>query len=259
MELLADIVRKLEGKFPKELMEEWDNVGLMIESENKEINNVMIVLDVTNEVIDEAINKDIDLIISHHPLIFTKEKIMNITEETILGKKIIKLIKNDISVYSMHTNLDIADGGMNDYILGKLDIVDITKTEVDRCMRCGKLKQEMKVIDFTNYLKERLNIENVNLATKDENKLIRNIAVITGGGSSSIEDASKIGTDLYITGDVKYNNALIALECDISVIDAGHYGTEKIVVDIVSNYLIDNNMNVNIVTSQAMKNPIKVC
>ena len=110
-----DIINILEKKFPKINAEEWDNVGLLIGDYNKEVKKIQFSLDATLESIENAISKKVDMIITHHPIIF--KAIKDITEQNILGKKIRDLIKNDINVYAIHTNLDSSIDGLNDYIL----------------------------------------------------------------------------------------------------------------------------------------------
>mgnify|MGYP000489147085 CR=1 FL=1 len=116
----SDIILHLERKAPPSLAEEWDNVGLMAGSMKKDVNRIMICLDVTENVVNEAIEKNIDMIISHHPLIFSRLK--NINDTTSKGRLLLKLIKNDICVYSMHTNLDVAEGGVNDCLAEALKL-----------------------------------------------------------------------------------------------------------------------------------------
>lgn len=108
------IIKLLEGFAPKKLAESWDNVGFQIGNSNHEIDKIMLTLEITDEVIEEAIAKNVDLIVTHHPLIFSGIK--SITDDSAMGKKIIKLMKHSINVYASHTNLDVADGGLNDYL-----------------------------------------------------------------------------------------------------------------------------------------------
>ncbi len=129
---LKTLLKKIESKYPLNLAYEWDNVGLIVGDYEKEIKKVMTVLEANEKVINEAIDKDIDLIITHHPFIFSK--INKVTTSNLKGKLIHKLIKNDIAIYSMHTNFDIAFDGLNDYFVEMLNIenvgiLDKTKNE----------------------------------------------------------------------------------------------------------------------------------
>lgn len=114
----------LESLAPKKYAQSWDNVGLLLGNDEVEIDKVMVTLDVTEVVVEEAIEKNVDLIISHHPVIFKGMK--NITDRTYQGRLIRKLIKNDIHVYSAHTNLDIAKGGLNDYLMNLIGLKDLS-------------------------------------------------------------------------------------------------------------------------------------
>lgn len=122
---LKKIMDKLEEFYPKYLAFDWDKIGLQIGSENKEVKSVLTALEITNEVIEEAIDKKVDLIIAHHPIIFNSINELNYENET--NKKIINLIKNDIAVYVLHTNFDIANGGMNDWIC---EILGVKRTKI---------------------------------------------------------------------------------------------------------------------------------
>lgn len=119
---LRNVVKKIEKLFPKKLAEKWDNIGLLIGDVNKEVKNILIALEVTSEVVDEAIENNVDMIITHHPLIFGSIK--NIKTDNPIGNMIYRLIKEDISVYSMHTNLDVAFGGTNDLLSDLIGLKD---------------------------------------------------------------------------------------------------------------------------------------
>ncbi|MBN2838587.1 MAG: Nif3-like dinuclear metal center hexameric protein, partial [Fusobacteriaceae bacterium] len=111
---LYEIINKLEKDFPLELEEKWDNSGLILGDRNENIDSIQISLDVTDSAINQAIKSKCQLIISHHPIIF--DNIKKINDSTVLGRKILKLIKNGVSIYTMHTNLDSAKEGLNEYI-----------------------------------------------------------------------------------------------------------------------------------------------
>lgn len=119
---LSEIISRLEAKFPKQNAESWDNVGLLVGNKNNDIKKIQISLDVTSKVIDEAIKNKVDLIISHHPLIFSAIKEIN--TDSLIGEKILKLIENKISVYSLHTNLDSSKYGLNEFVGEKLGFFD---------------------------------------------------------------------------------------------------------------------------------------
>jgi len=129
---VSDIIRRLEKKYPKQNAESWDNVGLLVGETTQEVGRVQISLDITERVIDHAVENNVDMIISHHPMIFSPLKAIN--NSSLNGRKILKLIKNNIAVYSMHTNLDSSSGGLNEYVadlLGWEDMKIIDETYMD--------------------------------------------------------------------------------------------------------------------------------
>lgn len=239
---LINLINKLEKKYPKILSEEWDNVGLIIGDREKEIFKILICLDVTKEVVEKSIKEKVDLIISHHPIIF--KSIKKILKEDFLGEKIISLIKNDISVYSLHTNLDISEDGLNDYVLDKINLNGKKIIIENKALRIQYLDREYDVLEIVKILKERLGIDNIRLSKAYNNKGINKIAITTGAGDSYINDVlNKV--DLFITGDLKHHISLDAREQNLHLIDIDHYGSEKFVVDLLERELknIDRDLN----------------
>ncbi|NME35666.1 MULTISPECIES: Nif3-like dinuclear metal center hexameric protein [Fusobacterium] len=228
--ILNEIIKILEKKFPVTNSEEWDNVGLLIGKRNKEIKNIQISLDITDMVLENAIKNNIDLIISHHPMIFSGIKRIN--SDTVLGNKIIKSIENNISIYTLHTNLDSTIGGLNDFVGERLGLINGKIIDEIKENECGigrvySLKEKEDFNDFLQKIKETFLEENIRVVGRDlASKEIKKIAIVNGAGSSYWRKAKKIGADLLITGDVKYHEALDALEENFILIDIGHYETE---------------------------------
>ena len=217
-----DIINILEKKFPKINAEEWDNIGLLIGDYDKEIKKIQFSLDATLESIENAISKKVDMLITHHPIIF--KAIKDITEQNILGKKIRDLIKNDINVYAIHTNLDSSIEGLNDYVLKKIGILEYKILDFDEEKNCGigrifKLNEEKNLKNFIEELKLKLKILNLRVISNDLNKKIKKI-----------------------TGDIGYHDALDALESGLNVIDFGHYESEHFFYEILIEELKDNNL-----------------
>ena len=240
-----DIINILEKKFPKINAEEWDNVGLLIGDYDKEIKKIQFSLDATLESIENAISKKVDMLITHHPIIF--KAIKDITEQNILGKKIRDLIKNDINVYAIHTNLDSSIEGLNDYVLKKIGILEYKILDFDEEKNCGtgrifKLNEEKNLKNFIEELKLKLKILNLRVISNDLNKKIKKIALINGSAMSYWRKAKKEKVDLFITGDIGYHDALDALESGLNVIDFGHYESEHFFYEILIEELKDNNL-----------------
>lgn len=225
-----------------DLAEDWDNVGLIIGDENSNVKKILVTLDIDDDVIEEAISKKCNMIISHHPLIF--KGIKNINTTTILGKRIIKLIKNNINVYSAHTNLDIAKNGTNDTFAKLLNLKNIINFFPSNNSyefglgRIGELEQEVLFENVIKKVKDILNLSNL-VFCGDLNNKIKKIAICTGAGGEIdfIFNAIKQKCDLYITGDVKYHNAQFAKDNDLCIIDATHYASEVIIVPVICDYI----------------------
>ena len=233
---LEDIMNFLEKKYNPELAEKWDNSGLIIGRKGSNVSAVIICLDITDDVIEQAIAARAELIISHHPLIFSEIK--RITNDTVLGEKILKLAENKIAVYSIHTNADSAAHGLNDYILEKLSLGGKKsvwlKNENDPESGLGRileLKKEDNVYNISKAVKEKLNLKNLRIAG-NENKRVKRIAVLTGAGGSMIPEIDNT-VDLYITGDLKHHETLDALEAGLTLIDIGHYESENIFSELI--------------------------
>lgn len=235
--LLKDLIGLLEKKYNINLMEKWDNSGLIIGREERNISKILICLDITNDIIEQALENKADLIISHHPLIFNEIKKIN--SGSLLGKKILKLIENNIAVYSIHTNADSAVGGLNDFILEKMDLHGKTeilfKNEFENSMIGGlgrviELEEETEITCIIKKIKENLGLENIRVVgTKAK---IKKLAVVTGSGGSLIPHLDK-SIDLYITGDLKHHESLDAYEEGMVLIDLGHYESEVIFSELI--------------------------
>ena len=242
--ICSELIKILEKKAPLYLAESWDNPGLLVGRRNKEIKTVLTALDVTDDVIKEAIDIKADIIVTHHPLIFGSIK--SVSDSTPEGRKILALAENGICAYAMHTNLDTAFGGTNDtlaQIIGLKDIeplaVSCQQDEMPNGLgRFGSLSNSMKFYDFAKLVKEKLNLNCLTVVGNKE-KDIYKVGLFTGAGFEFIEEAKANGCDCYITSDVKFHEAQKALNMDMCLIDATHYGTENIIVPVLRDYIQD--------------------
>lgn len=248
--ICKDIINSLEIKYPKNNAEEWDNVGLIVGDRKKEVKKIQISLDATERSIDLAIANKVDMIITHHPMIF--KGIKNIDYSTVLGRKISKLIKNDIVVYALHTNLDSSIGGLNNFVVEILGeestkIIDpqLDKEEVG-IGRMYTLKQERTINEYIDIIKEKFKIENLRVICQDVNQKIRKIAIVNGSGMSYWRKAKSMGADLFITGDIGYHDALDAKENNLNVIDIGHFESEICFVELIKKALNEFNLNIEV-------------
>lgn len=263
---VKNIAEMMEKLAPPMLAESWDNVGLMTGEEHSVINKALIALDAVDKVIDEAIEKDCQMIITHHPLIFKGTK--SVTSETPLGRRLIKLIKNNIAVYSAHTNLDIADGGTNSTLADIMGLKNISNLcpPVFENMGLGKIGELEKSIPFSELIertKKALGLKRL-VVCGDKNKTVKNVAVGTGACSDLeyMQRAKELGCDAYITGDVGYHDAQNAVDLDLCLIDAGHYATEVIVADTLKRRLeeisADKGFEIEFIKSEIYANGLEI-
>lgn len=257
MTTVKDIFDHLNNLADVKLAEKWDNVGLMLGSNNNEVSRVLVCLDVTTNVVEEAIAKNVNLIVSHHPLIFKPLKNIDYTID--FKSRIIRnLIKNDISVISFHTNLDSATLGLNDYLAKILKLNEIQvlfEHSLDNTAglgRIGKLSKPLKLSDFITYIKNCFSLETVSAVIGDE-KEISTIALLGGSGADFIYTLPEV--DVYLTGDVGYHVALDAIEMKKNIIDVGHF-TENLVKDLLLDYISE--LNVGVIKSTVEKSPFKI-
>ncbi len=217
---------------PEILQESWDNCGMQIDMGREDTERILVCLEITADVVNEAIEENVDLIITHHPLLF--HSIKKIDRNTVVGNYLIDLIFTGISVYSSHTSFDTADGGNNDDLAGRLGLLSISQMKLqgddsERAMgRMGELQQPMRLSDFAQLLDKTLGYCGNLRISGNEDAMISKVGLCTGAGGDLIERAVQCGCDAYITGDVKHHEAQMAKELGICLIDAGHFGTEHL-------------------------------
>lgn len=223
------VLEFLDEKYPKDLATEDDQkkIGLTIGNPNKELKRVLLSLDLTLEVVEEAIKNNINLIITHHPFLFFPIYKINYEDEK--GQIIEKLIKNDIVTYSMHTNLDVGVDGVDDVLAELLDIKKVKGENIkESYLRYGDI-DPIKLSDLCLFVKNKLNLTGVR-ACGDMNRIIRKIGVCGGSGGhiSDINNAINANIDCYITGEVKMPEYQYANFNNLAIIEVNH-GVEKFV------------------------------
>ncbi len=249
---VRDIYERLAEKIPEELREAWDNDGIMCSSDlSREVSRTLITLDVTEEAVDYAVSGGFDLILSHHPLIF--RPLSSLTEDSHIARKAIKLIKNDVSVISLHTRLDKVEGGVNDTLCDLLGIKNVTPFGEGDLGRVGEISEEMSLEDFSYLLKSALNCDGVKVA--DAYLPVERVAVVGGDGKSYVKDAISAGADTYISGRIGYNVMAEASEMGINLIEAGHFFTEHPITEYLRGLLVrmDPNMYTEVLNSNVIK------
>lgn len=256
---VKDIIEELERFAPPALAEPWDNVGLMVGNLDQRVTTVFVCLDVTSDNVQRAIDCGADLIVSHHPLIFTS--VNRIVEQDISGSILRNLIRHDISVYSAHTNLDHADGGMNDVLAEQLDLTEIRRFREDECTdgmgkpldnigRVGKLTMPMEMEDFVEFVRSTLGCRSIRSVGSPDD-VIQTVALCSGAGGSGIYSAYHAGADVYVTSEVKHHEAQLAFELGINVIDAGHFETENTICSFMTEFLESKFEELNVIPSDA--------
>ena len=253
------LIQSLEESCPLHLQEEWDNCGFQVDTGKSDFKCALVALEITDAVINEAIEIGADLIITHHPLIFSAIK--KIKSDDVTGRYICKLIRNNISVYTCHTNFDKMDGGNNDYIGFLLNLEEVRPFDEDNGFcRKGETPFEVTFLEVMHKVAEVFEIEEKYFKTVgDLSKTIETIGWCSGAGTEFLEAARREGCDLFITGDLKYHEAQLAKELGLCVLDAGHYGSEKIFVENMAAMLREEvfDADVDVMESVVDINPFK--
>jgi len=251
MATLEWVIDKMNAWAPEATAEDFDNVGLLLGDRSQSVKKILVALDATDAVIKEAIDNNYDAIITHHPL--TYQPLKKITACDSIGRKLLALAKNGISLYAAHTNLDKAHGGVNDVLAKILAIENVTPMAVDKTDptigigRIGGLSREMTLAELAEHIKERLALKEIRYSG-DLSTKIKKIALCGGSGMSFWQAARDAGCHVYITGDVKYSDALQVLDTGMAIIDITHYSGENIIVNeivkVLSGYAIDEGTDV---------------
>jgi len=266
MASLNQILQILKNFAPEEhsFKECNDNVGLLLGDENSAVSRVLVCLDATDAVIDEAIALKAQLIISHHPFIFAPIKRINAND--LIGKKVIKAIQNGINIYSSHTNLDFVAGGINDFLASSLGLRNITPldpyiSETEGFGRVGDLANKMSANDFKTLVATLLNDNRTRMIAKKD-ALVKRIAIINGAGGTetkNIDTAISVGADCLVTADVKHHVAVYAKELGFCLIEPEHYTSEHFylsrLIQILKIEAKSAQLGIEILQSKADVNP----
>ena len=261
---IGETVDFLNGKFPERAAEDFDNPGLIFGDRDWEVSSVLVALDATDEVVSHAVSIGADLIVTHHPMIFSSIKKVN--SETFLGRKLLKLGEHKIACYATHTNYDIYRmGELCDGILGLKDsgVLDVTEevrrdtdSEEPRLLglgTIGNLPEAMPLSGLAELVKEKFSIDAVRFFGEPDRE-VRKVALLPGSGKSCIDAALKKDADVMITGDIDHHTGIDTLQEGMALIDAGHYGIEHVFIKDVSELLRKEFPELSI-TEEAIKPP----
>ena len=246
--LCRKIIEIIESAYPGSYALEWDNVGLLAGRDDKEVKYIYVALDATDEVVENAVHSGADMLITHHPLIFSGMKRVN--NQDFIGARVLKLIQNDISYYAMHTNYDVK--GMAALSGEKLSLENAEVLEVtsdgdipEGIGRVADISQTMTLRECCELVKERFGLDTVKVFGNLQ-KDVRRIAISPGSGKSMIPAALEKKADVLITGDIDHHTGIDAVAQGLTIVDAGHYGTEYIFMKAMEKVLKEQYPNLQI-------------
>lgn len=231
----------------------WDNCGILVGDENKAVNKIGFALDLTSETLEDAINNQVDLIITHHPIIFSPQK------SFLKGDIAYELALSGISAISAHTCFDCAKGGVNDALCEILDIVNVQGVPSEECSvpmaRIGDLalNQELTSFQFAREVSKKLM---ATVSVVETERKIKRVAVCGGAGMDFFFDAVKMGADAYVTGEMKHHEMLMAKQCGVTAIAAGHFETENPSMSYLKKYIDDEFLQIDTVLLK-QSSPVK--
>lgn len=233
MTKVENVLAFLQELAPPELAMDFDNVGLLLGRESAPVTRILTALDITDDVIGEAAALKAELIVAHHPLFFDIKRIVD-TEP--VGKKILALASAGISAICMHTNLDVARGGVNDALAAALGLrVEGELNEEQHVSRLCSTESETAFSDFMRHTCAALCVNG--LRYHDAGRPVRVVGVCGGSGGQDLELAHQKGCDTYVSADIKHHQFILAKELNINLIDAGHFPTENVVIPILAEKL----------------------
>ncbi len=259
---INNVLDILESWMPKEISEDFDNVGLLVGNPSQELKNIIVTLDTTVDVIEEAIDKDCNLIISYHPIIFEGIKKIN-EQKDYVQKAIVKAIENKISIYAIHTSMDNHPNGISSSLakiigLNKTSVLIPKDKKIDNLKigmgTVGYLSSKISEEKFLDLVKKNIK-NNLIRHSKITGKKISKVAIVAGSGSFAIDECLSNDVDALITSDIKYHNFFIENN-KILLVDIGHFESEKHIKLVIQEYLKKKLPNFTILLSEKNVNPV---
>ncbi len=251
---ICDLYRFLEERIPRSLSCEWDNDGLMCcHDKNAEVKRVLVALDVTEKIVEKAIAEGYDLIVAHHPLVFSPLRAL--TPDDHVARKLIALLRAGVCAMSFHTRLDAVEGGVNDVLAAALGLESVEPFGEggEALGRIGVLPEAMSLEEFAELVRGATDADSILVA--DAGLPVHRIAILGGSGSSEVDAAKRAGADTYLSGELKYNHLTDAPECGINLLAAGHFHTEHPVCRRIKELLLeaDSTLCVEIAVSNTIR------
>lgn len=239
-----DIVAQLESLAPRACACDWDNPGLLVGWHDKPVKKVLVALDATDEVVEQAVREHVDFLLTHHPVIFKPLKQIN--DENFIGRRVLDLVQNQISYFAMHTNFDAAPGCMADLAAARFDMTPEMPLEVTGeadgqpigIGKIGTLAEPVSLKALARQVKERFELPFVTVYGSEQvTGPVSRIAVSPGSGGSMISHALANRAQVLVTGDIGHHEGIDAAACGMAIIDAGHYGLEHIFIPFMKEWL----------------------
>lgn len=235
---LKQMIETIERQYPKEEAMEWDNVGLLAGRMQKDVKHIYVAVDATDEVIEDAWRVGADLLVTHHPLIFGGMK--RITDEDFIGRRVVKLLREDIACYAMHTNYDVlrmAQLCADLFGLEEQRVLEVTRQIPEAGIgSIGFLKESILLRECCERVKERFELDSVRVFG-DLDRPVKKIAICPGSGKSVIDAAISKEADVLLAGDIGHHEGIDAVARGLAVMDAGHYGLESVFIKDMSRWL----------------------
>ena len=265
-----DLIQRFEMFANPALAESWDHVGLQLGNPERPVKRVMTALDCRPEVVQEAIEKNVDFIFNHHPAMFHAVKTLDVRDPQIAMYQ--TLLEHGITVYAAHTNLDNANGGMNDWLAAQLELTNVEPLQItgidpisgrDYGMgRLGDLLQPMSPAAFGQWCLEKFQLNGARLIVNpaDQQQLIKRVAILGGSGQDFWQLAKKRGADAYVTGDVSYHFAHDMIASHLTVVDAGHHigvVCQDQLASLLKKWRQENDWDFEIITSEINTEPFQ--
>lgn len=233
----GQIEQRLYDAAPAELRQSWDNVGLLVGDPAAPVDKVLVALDITRSTVEEALDKSCSLIVSHHPVMNCAwHPVQTVRSDDEQGWILTTLIQKSVAAICMHTNLDSAQGGVNDALAEVLDLTEVAPLSPDGLGRVGLLPEKMDLPAFAAFVKKRLGANGVRYADSGRGP-VRRVAVGGGACGEFAALAAELRCDAFVTADLKYHDFQNAAPLGIHLLDAGHFPTENVVCPVVAKLL----------------------
>lgn len=261
MPLISEIVEFLEQYAPPELAEDWDNVGLLVGRAETPVNSILTCLTLTPDVAEEAVERGVQLIVTHHPVLFRGTQ--RVTDGTSEGRLLLKLIEHKVAVYSPHTSFDSAAQGINQSLsesFGLNSVMPIRPGEGTPDAgsgRWGILSENIALHEFLKMASMAVGADYLEYSG-DPGAVVSTVAVACGSGAGFLDDAVRLGCDTFVTGEARFHSALAARDQGIALVLLGHYASERPAVESLARVLNEAFRGLNVFASLVERNPLSV-